>query len=355
MRAILRYRRLPFDWVQITPAIRSKIQHDGPPVIPILRLPEDQSLHVDSTPPASMLEARHSGRSIIPGDPSKAFLSNLIEDMADEWVTKMMFHYRWDLEIDQLYSSRQIISDNSPGLRGDDLKQAAETIRQRQVERMPLVGCTKQNKPIIESSFHELLAILDTFATRDEFILGTRPSLADFGLFGQLKTLASDQTPMLIMRNTAPSVYDWVRRLEDSSGIEGEWHDLTAMRSAVPELLKFSARYYLPFLKANAKAYLEGADNMNVDLAKQRFEQPTFKYQVKCYDRLRKLLQNVQSIALRDLLEENRCLQYLESRTGKKINQPHRQSTHLKRQPGSLSNSNTLAHNHRYTMPPLEK
>jgi hypothetical protein len=38
---------------------------------------------------------------------------------------------------------------------------------------MPLVGCTKQNKPIIESSFHELLAILDTFATRDEFIFAT--------------------------------------------------------------------------------------------------------------------------------------------------------------------------------------
>ena len=60
---------------------------------------------------------------------------------------------------------------------------------------MPLVGCTPQNKPIIQRSFHELLAILDTFATRDEFLFGSRPSLADFGLFGQLKTLASDHTP----------------------------------------------------------------------------------------------------------------------------------------------------------------
>ena len=41
MRAILHYRRLPFDWVQMTPAIREQIKHDGPPVIPILRLPED--------------------------------------------------------------------------------------------------------------------------------------------------------------------------------------------------------------------------------------------------------------------------------------------------------------------------
>jgi len=312
MRAILHYRRLPFDWVQITPAIRSQIKHDGPPVIPILRLPEDQSLHVDSTPLAFQLEERHSERSIIPDDPAMAFLSNLIEDLGDEWVTKMMFHYRWDLEIDQMYSSRQIISDNSPGLRGDDLKQAAEAIRQRQVGRMPLVGCTRQNKPIIERSFHELLAILDSFATRDEFLFGTRPSLADFGLFGQLKTLASDHTSMLIMRNTVPSVYDWVRRLEDSSGIEGEWHDFAGMRPAVSELLKFSARYYLPFLEANANAHAEGADTMTVDLAGHVFEQPTFKYQVKCYDRLRKLLQNEQVDALRDLLAATGCLQYLE-------------------------------------------
>ena len=312
MRAILHYRRLPFDWVQITPAIRSQIKHDGPPIIPILRLPEDQSLHVDSTPLAFQLEERHSERSIIPDDPAMAFLSNLIEDLGDEWVTKMMFHYRWDLEIDQMYSSRQIISDNSPGLRGDDLKQAAEAIRQRQVERMPLVGCTRQNKPIIERSFHELLAILDSFATRDEFIFGTRPSLADFGLFGQLKTLASDHTSMLIMRNTVPSVYDWVRRLEDSSGIEGEWHDFADMRPAVSELLKFSARYYLPFLEANAIAHAEGADTLTVELAGRIFQQPTFKYQVKCYDRLRKLLQNERVDALRSLLAETECLRYLE-------------------------------------------
>ena len=312
MRAILHYRRLPFDWVQITPAIRSQIKHDGPPIIPILRLPEDQSLHVDSTPLAFQLEERHSERSIIPDDPAMAFLSNLIEDLGDEWVTKMMFHYRWDLEIDQMYSSRQIISDNSPGLRGDDLKQAAEAIRQRQVERMPLVGCTRQNKPIIERSFHELLGILDSFATRDEFIFGTRPSLADFGLFGQLKTLASDHTSMLIMRNTVPSVYDWVRRLEDSSGIEGEWHDFADMRPAVTELLKFSARYYLPFLEANANAHAEGADTLTVELAGRIFQQPTFKYQVKCYDRLRKLLQNERVVALCGLLAETECLRYLE-------------------------------------------
>ena len=312
MRAILHYRRLPFDWIQITPAIRAQIKHDGPPVIPILRLPDDGSLHVDSTPLAMMLEDRHSERSIQPTDPAMAYLSLLFEDMADEWVTKMMFHYRWDLEIDQEYSSRQIISDNTPGLRGEALANAARAIRDRQVSRMPLVGCTPQNKPIIEQSFHELLAILDGFATRDEYLFGTRPSLADFGLFGQLKTLASDHTPMMIMRATVPSVYDWVRRLEDSSGIEGEWHGIADLRPAVGDMLRFCATYYLPFLQANAQAYDQGNDEASLPLAGQRYAQPTFKYQVKCYSRLKTLLAGTNAGGLREVLADAGCLSFLE-------------------------------------------
>jgi hypothetical protein len=92
------------------------------------------------------------------------------------------------------------------------------------------------------------------------------------------KTLASAHTSMLIMRNTVPSVYDWVRWLEDSSGIEGGWHDFAEMRAAVRELLLFSARYYLPFLQANANAHAEGADIMTVNLAGHTFKQPSFKY-----------------------------------------------------------------------------
>lgn len=312
MRGILHYRRLPFDWVQITPALRSDLQHSGPSVIPILRLPEDGSLHVDSTPLALLLETRHTQRSIIPPDTAVAFLCHLIEDMADEWVTKIMFQYRWDLDVDQAYSSRQIISDNTPGLRGDALSKAAQQIRDRQVGRMPLVGCTPQNKPIIQQSFHELLAILDSFVTRDEYLFGTRPSLADFGLFGQLKTLASDHTPMLIMRNDVPSVYDWIRRLEDSSGIEGDWSSFSEIRPAVSDMLRYCATYYLPFLQENSDAIERGDKNISLSLAGKPYAQPVFKYQAKCFARLKSLFVNVESSDLRDLLSATGCLRYLQ-------------------------------------------
>jgi glutathione S-transferase len=314
MRAIMRYRRLPFDWVLVTPAMRNELKHDGPPVIPILQFP-DGSLHVDSTPLAYMLEERHPGeRSIIPPDPCHAYLSDLIEDMGDEWFTKMMFHYRWFFDVDQIYSSRQIISDNSPGVVGDELERAAEAIRTRQVGRMPLVGCTEQNKPVIEAGYHRVLAILSSFVTRDEFLFGSRPSLGDFGIFGQLQVLASDHTPMLIMRSEAPRVYDWVRRMNDLSGVEGEWHEPGFLRDATLELLCFAASDYLPFLKANHDALHAGESELSVTIEGQRYSQRVFKYQAKCYDRLKKKLAEVNGEPrerLTQVLKGTGCYEYL--------------------------------------------
>lgn len=313
MRAIMRYRRLPFVWVVRDAKVNEEIAHVKPPIIPVLQFPEDGSYHLDSTPLAYELEKRHPERSIIPDDPGLAFLSYLIEDLADEWVTKMMFIYRWWRKADQDYCSVWLASLMAGSGKAETIGQLAKVFSDRQVGRMPLVGCTEVTRPIIEESYLKVLDILKTNLETSKYLFGSRPALADFGLFGQLYQLSIDPTPQSIMREKAPQVSSWISRMDDISGEEeGEWIDpQNPLPKAIIDLLKMAGEIYLPFLVANKKAIEAGEKEFSLTLSGREFTQGTFKYQVKCLRWLREEyagLEGEPKERVDKALEETGCL-----------------------------------------------
>jgi len=289
LRAIMRYRRLPFDWVIRTRAVLPEIAHIKPLLVPILQYPEDGSYHLDSTPLAYALEERHPGtRSIMPDDSGHAFLSHLLEDMADEWATKIMFFYRWDRPVDQDYCSRWLAGESQVPAGDAEIEALAKQFRDRQVGRMALVGCDAKNAPLITESFRRILDLLEAYLRSGRYLFGSRPALADFGWFGQLSQLATDPTPMGIMRNTAPRTYQWVWRLDDASGVDGDWLAPTAsLPEATLGLLRLCGEIHLPFLKANAAAVAAGREGFSFQACGHTHAQGVFRYQVKCLDWLR--------------------------------------------------------------------
>ena len=96
--------------------------------------------------------------------------------------------------------------------------EVAKSFADRQISRMPMVGCTPKNKPVIEESFHRILNLMECHVSMHDFLFGTRPSLGDFGIFGQLKSLSTDPTPLAIMRAEVMKTESWVRQLDDASG-----------------------------------------------------------------------------------------------------------------------------------------
>lgn len=312
LRAIMRYRRLPFDWVHRSPDMGKRLANRlKVALVPILHIPKDDAYLVDSTPIAYELERRHSERSILPDDPGLAFLSHLIEDMADEWITKAMFLYRWEKPEDQEYSARWIIADSRPDFDGQAFEDAVQGILERQVGRMRLVGCTPENAPVIKASYWRALEALAPHVRINRYLFGSRPSLGDFGMFGQLKTLATDTSPMLEMRGKVPMVEHWLRQMDDVSGVEGEWiENVSDLPDATLELLRLAGEVYLPFLHANAAAANAGEDRFAVTLMGQPYAQAPFGYQVKCLDWLREELAGLDDEArarIRPVLEETGC------------------------------------------------
>jgi len=80
---------------------------------------------------------------------------------------------------------------------------------------MVILGATVENKPLLEESYLRILAAFEPHVGMTSYLFGSRPSLADFAWFGQLSEMATDPTPMRIMRPKAPFTDHWVRRLDE--------------------------------------------------------------------------------------------------------------------------------------------
>lgn len=288
VRAAMRAKGLAYSWTSMTSDERAAIMPNvKAQVIPVVRKP-DGSWTNDSTP--FLLSIENEGRALLPDDPALRFICLLLEDMADEWFMKAMFHYRWFYADDAEWCANWLMYDTIPNAGLEGVQKAAASIRSRQISRMALVGCTPQTAPVIEASWKRSCTALQEMALGPaRFLFGDRISLADLAFYGQLKVMSYDPTPMEWQREAVPYLYRWLDHADDASGIGGDWADTeTALASgAIRKLLAQAGDTYLPFLLANARAIEAGAETFSLVIEGGAYEQGVFKYQVKCLASLR--------------------------------------------------------------------
>ena len=302
MRAVLRYRHIPHDWV--VRGMRHDDMPDGPvPVIPVIgwRTSDGgyRDVMVDSSPQIAKLESEYGGRSVVPTDPATAFLDFVLEDFADEWVAKAMYHYRWANAEDTEKSGRLLPLDASLQLPDDQAARAHDFFIDRQVGRRALVGSTDENAPVIEQSYERTLDALQAHLADHTFLFGARPGRADFGLFGQLTPMLWwDPTPTAVAVERAPRAIMWIQWLDDLSwwrldeendegGDDGGWFAMEDVPATTRALFEEAGRTYAPFMVANHVALTEGADEVVCELDGALYRQAPFKYQGKCPDWIR--------------------------------------------------------------------
>ncbi|MEL7541069.1 MAG: glutathione S-transferase N-terminal domain-containing protein, partial [Pseudomonadota bacterium] len=194
MIGVLRYRRLPFSVYWGDTRIPEGYPVAKPRLLPTFYFPDGDNgalvTVTDSTPLIRRIESEHSGRSVIPTDPVLKFLNALIEDYADEWLTKAMFHFRWAHEADWKNAAPLLVYWSTNMAEDEQAREFSDYFAKRQIERLYVVGSNEITAQTIEDSYERLISILDTLLARKGFVLGGRPSSADFALFGQLTQLA---------------------------------------------------------------------------------------------------------------------------------------------------------------------
>ena len=235
----------------------------GQTIVPVMLSPQDEVLQ-DSTPIIEWLEQRFPEKRVTPEDARLAFLMWLLEEFADEYMPRIHMHTRWGNEQNQRAVSHRIGRDLAYAIPDASVSDLADFMLSRQAGFNKHLGLTDRVRENMDQQVLDLLSILDEHFLHYQFLLGDKPSMADFALYGSLKVhLYSDPNSKETMEVHGPRTCNWIEtitELGDTRGCVGQttFGDWINLNAGVPEslhkLLSFTAKTYIPFAQACAQA-----------------------------------------------------------------------------------------------------
>lgn len=310
LESVIRYMELPYRRAAAGPMSEEPLAA-GVAQVPALRLADKRWL-TDTTPIIGWLDERYPQFEVIPRDPVLAFFSRLLEDYADEWFWRPAMHYRWDYEESAQHQSRVLADENGhsvplPGF----VKRALIRNRQRGMFTNG-DGVTPETWNHVEKIYLNTLEQFSEIFAKRPFLLGTRPSLADFGFFGPMfRHFSMDPTSARIMRETAPAVFEWVARVWNAKHSTTQGELLDSVPDDWAPLLDSIGSAYLPYLNANARAWKKDKDHFDVTIEGAPYQSiRTAHYRVWCLEEIQrhfKALSPEHQAEVQGILEAHGC------------------------------------------------
>ncbi|MAJ59088.1 MAG: hypothetical protein CBC48_03300 [bacterium TMED88] len=303
LETYFRYRAIPYVNHPTVGNQKRLRAHTGVSQMPVVRV-VDGRWATDTTPLIAWFESQRLDGSIYPSQPVMRFLAHLIEDYADEWLWRPAMHYRWSYHADRCYAAEAIYQDQMAGTSRIPRWLGIRLLKARQF--LGFVrgdGVRRESRAHADSTY---LAAIDhlqgLFETRP-FVLGERPTLADFGLMGpMLRHFGQDPTPAEIMRTRAPAVYEWVARMWNEKADRASSGELISPDLLLLGFVREISETHLSQLRQNAEAFSRGTARYDLVIQGTRYARvPTSRYRVWCLEMLRQEWNRLDQASQRDL------------------------------------------------------
>ncbi|MCF8211504.1 MAG: glutathione S-transferase family protein [Rhodoferax sp.] len=183
----LRYKKVPFvlDPVNILTLMHRIKRETGEVVMPVLRTPHGEWIQ-DSSAIIDYIEAKYPTPSTIPDAPVPRFCAYLLEAWCDEWWVPIGMHTRWTYPENYAVFEREAGAALLPHfprfLQNMAVRRVANTLRGA-LDRM---GIRAPQYAVMDAWTQHMLDLLDAHFAQSAYLLGERPSLADFALAGPM-------------------------------------------------------------------------------------------------------------------------------------------------------------------------
>lgn len=314
LEAYLRYKEIPFSFRPMTSEYFNRIvpEKTGAQQMPAVEL-RDGRWMTDTTPMIDWFEGEYPDNPILPADPLHAFVCRLIEDFADEWLWRPAMHYRWSYARDRQLLGSFIVDEMFQDVKAPGWLKRWKIRRRQKSHFVDRDGVTASTREHVEQGYLRILSMLDTVFEARPFLLGDKPTLADFGLYGSMfRHFSQDPTPAQIMRETAPAVFEWVARMWNARASSlGDGSLVQVIPDDLLPLLDEIGETHLETLAANAQAWKEKKQHYDVAIQGTQYRDlPVSRYRVWCLERLRSHFGDLPADPRRratDLLEAHGC------------------------------------------------
>lgn len=156
-------------------------------------------------------------------------------------------------------------------------------------------GVTPATRAAIEQLYAATLDAMEFALQHHPFVMGERPTEADFGLFGSMFRHFFDPTPAKIMRERAPRTLAWVTRLWalTPASFAGA-APVVSVPSTLAPLLRLAVTSHLPAMKAHADAVAAGAPVACFRDFGAEFTVPSSLYRACVLNELRRAFQDLE-------------------------------------------------------------
>lgn len=213
-RSYIRFKRIPH--VDISPnayqILRDIPRRVGVRAMPVVRTPEGEWLQ-DSSYIIDRLEARFSDSNIIPTSPKQRLVAYLIELWADSFWLPSAMYYRWQFDENRQFFIREAakyLLPNIPVLRELIAKKIARSMQ----NHLASLGINSKSNQRIENWTNAQLDNLENHFKQYSYLLGERPCLGDFALYGPLYAhLGRDPYSRRVLFTHRPTLMRWLRRM----------------------------------------------------------------------------------------------------------------------------------------------
>jgi glutathione S-transferase len=232
-------------------------------VVPVIETPDGRLIQ-DTTDMIEYFERANPLPTMIPTTPVQEAVAWLLGAFGSEALLPAGMHYRWSYRAEQ----EMFLRAEFGRLRYTGLDRAVRDESGRQLMDyfngfLPFLGVTQATIPTVETAYCEMLDALDRHFQQWPYLLGGRPSIADFGFMAPLFAhLARDPVPATLMKNRATNVYRWTERMNVPAIADGEFTGCPETYPAgdvIPEtlepILQLVFKDWGPHLAADASCF----------------------------------------------------------------------------------------------------